>query len=48
MEAVTLKIRAEGAKVAKVIEAEGNANAMTTEAKARQEAAKTMIDDFSK
>jgi len=48
MEAEVQKIRAEGQKVAKIIEAEGNAQAMTTEAKARNEAAKTMADTFSK
>jgi len=48
IEAQSLKIKADGAKQSKIIEAEGNAQVMTTEAKARQEAAKSMNDDFSK
>ena len=48
MEAKSLQIKAEGIKKAKIIEAEGNAESMTIEAKARNEASLTMKDNFSK
>jgi len=48
MEAQAQRIRAEGMKVAKIIEAEGTARAMTVEAKARNEAADVMKETFSK
>ncbi len=48
MEAKSLQIKAEGIKKAKIIEAEGNAESMTIEAKARNEASLTLKDNFSK
>ena len=48
MEAKALLIRVEGEKNAKIVAAEGIAKAMTIEAQARNEAAQTLQDNFSK
>jgi regulator of protease activity HflC (stomatin/prohibitin superfamily) len=48
MEAKALLIKVEGEKNAKIVAAEGIAKAMTIEAQARNEAAQTLQDNFSK